>query len=353
MSLRVLMLGPELDAPGGIASLARRLLARAEGVDLRYLATVGQGSRAQKAAFGARALAELASLLRSFRPQLVHIHVGDDASLVRKAAFAAAVKAARLPLVVHGHFARPDSLLSGWRRPLAEALLGQADAVVLLGQAQAELLAPLLARPPHVLLNGVPTERFVPLGPALHREPVVLFLGGGEPRKGGSDLVDAMPAVRAAGPVRFRLAGPGADSLVPPSDDVTILGGLDEQTLLAELQDADVFCLPSHAEGLPLVLLEAMACGLPCVASAVDGVPDAIEDEVSGLLVPAKDPKALGHALARLVTEPATRARLGSAARRRVQADFDEGRLWDQLLQLWRETSSRASSRKKAASSTR
>ncbi len=347
------MLGPELDAPGGIASLARRLFARGGEVEMQYLATVGQGSRPQKAAFGARALRDLPALLRSFKPELVHIHVGDDASLVRKAAFAAAVKAAGLPLVVHGHFARPASLLSGWRRPLAEALLTQADAVVLLGRAQADVLGPLLCREPHILVNGVPTERFVPLGPALHREPVVLFLGGDAVRKGGRDLVAAMPAVRAASPVRFRIAGPGADALLPPSDDVTLLGSLDEESLLAELQDADIFCLPSHAEGLPLALLEAMACGLPCVATAVDGVPEAIEDDVTGLLVPPRDPPALGDALARLLREPATRARLGAAARRRVQADFDEGRLWDQLVELWRDVSSRASSRKKAASSTR
>ena len=347
------MLGPELDAPGGIASLARRLLARAGEVELRYLATVGQGTRPAKAAFGARALARFPGLLRSFRPDVVHIHVGDGPSVLRKSAFAALAATARIPVVVHGHFARPAALLTGGRGPVTRSLLGEADAVVLLGRAQIDALQPALRRPAHLLLNGVPTERFVPLGPALHREPVVLFVGGGERRKGGRELLAAMPAVRAAGPVRLRLAGPDLQALGPVEDDVALLGHLDEDRMLAELQDADVFCLPSHAEGLPVALLEAMACGLPCVASAVDGVPDAIEHDVTGLLVPPQDADALGEALVRLMREPATRARLGGAARVRVQADFDEGRLWDQLVALWWELSSRASSRRNATSSTR
>jgi glycosyltransferase involved in cell wall biosynthesis len=84
---------------------------------------------------------------------------------------------------------------------------------------------------------------------------------------------------------------------------------------------ADVFALPSLREGMPNALLEAMACGLPCVVSRLPGVTDAvIDDEHSGLLIDPADVKALAAALERVLAEPALAARLGAAARARVRA---------------------------------
>jgi glycosyltransferase involved in cell wall biosynthesis len=85
----------------------------------------------------------------------------------------------------------------------------------------------------------------------------------------------------------------------------------------------DAFALASFAEGVPVVLMEAMAMKIPCVATWVAGVPELIRDGIDGLLVPPADPEALAAALEKLMDDPALRARLGDSARRRVLECYD------------------------------
>lgn len=94
--------------------------------------------------------------------------------------------------------------------------------------------------------------------------------------------------------------------------------------LLKLLRLADVFALPSLQEGLPIALLEAMALGKPCVASAVNAIPEAIQDTQNGLLVPAADGGALAEALSMLLADASLRRRLGNAARETVLSQFNE-----------------------------
>jgi glycosyltransferase involved in cell wall biosynthesis len=101
--------------------------------------------------------------------------------------------------------------------------------------------------------------------------------------------------------------------------------------------DAGLFALSSRWEGLPYVVLEAMAYGLPVVATGVDGIPEAVTAGETGLLVPAQDPRALGDALARLLAAPDERARMGAAGRARVHAEFSLDRMVDRLIGVYRE----------------
>jgi glycosyltransferase involved in cell wall biosynthesis len=88
------------------------------------------------------------------------------------------------------------------------------------------------------------------------------------------------------------------------------------------LQAADVVTLPSRAEGLPLAVLEAMACARPVVATPVGGVPDAVVDEQTGLLIPPDDPDRLAAAILRLLRDRSLARRMGAAGRRRVEESF-------------------------------
>jgi glycosyltransferase involved in cell wall biosynthesis len=116
------------------------------------------------------------------------------------------------------------------------------------------------------------------------------------------------------------------------TDRVELLGDRsDVPNLLAR---SDIFVLATHSEGMPLALLEAMAEGLPVVASAVGGMPEIIQDGKNGLLVPAGNPVALARALHRLMMDADLRSRLGSAARRTIAEHYDLERFRSQHVEL-------------------
>jgi glycosyltransferase involved in cell wall biosynthesis len=166
--------------------------------------------------------------------------------------------------------------------------------------------------------------------------PLVLYAGKRSPGKGTSVLVDALPAIRAQAPgARFVFAGKG-DVGVPAAADVHVLGVIGQQDLFALYRAAAVVVVPSvWPEPLSRVLLEAMRLGRPVVATAVGGTPEAVEHDVTGLLVPARDPEALASAVAELLLDPPRRERMGRAAAERVDMQFDEERAVKGLLDAY------------------
>jgi colanic acid/amylovoran biosynthesis glycosyltransferase len=107
--------------------------------------------------------------------------------------------------------------------------------------------------------------------------------------------------------------------------------------VFALYQHTDIFALASFAEGIPVVLMEAMAMEIPCVATWVTGIPELIRNDVDGLLVVPSSEEQLAAALARLLDDPQLRERLGKSARKRVLDDFDLNRNTAQLAQIFRE----------------
>jgi colanic acid/amylovoran biosynthesis glycosyltransferase len=153
-----------------------------------------------------------------------------------------------------------------------------------------------------------------------------------EPVKGHSVLIDAFARIASAGrPVELLLVGDGRlratlrrrIQALGLEGLVTCTGVVDNGTLPYLLQTADVFALASYAEGVPVALMEAMASGLPCVATRVNGVPELLVHARSGLLVAPGDVAALASALNVLIDGPRLRARLGEAGRRDVAANYD------------------------------
>ncbi|MBS1868215.1 MAG: glycosyltransferase family 4 protein [Actinobacteria bacterium] len=184
---------------------------------------------------------------------------------------------------------------------------------------------------------GVPAERVTVTGGGAHfdplpearprtREPVVLFVGREWVRKGGEDLLAAFARVRAQLPAaRLRIAGPSPGAEQP---GVEWLGAVGDRARLAQLyREAAVFCLPSRFEPYGNVLSEAMAFGLPCVATRTLGIPAVVLDGQTGLLVPIARPEPLADALLRLLSDPELADRLGAAGRERVRTELT----WDHV----------------------
>lgn len=147
-------------------------------------------------------------------------------------------------------------------------------------------------------------------------------------QKGHSVLIEAVSKLKTRYPVRCVIIGEGPKRAALEAQvrrlalekHVWLLGERDDVT--EWLSSFDLFALPSLWEGLPNALLEAMALGLPVAASAVDGVPELIQDGQNGALVPPRDPVALAKKLAELASDPALRSRLGSAAKITVAERF-------------------------------
>jgi len=156
--------------------------------------------------------------------------------------------------------------------------------------------------------------------------------------KGHYELIEVARQLRSTYPdARFIFAGDGAERLnieasartAGVQDSVTFLGQrADIPELLA---CCDIFVLPSRAEGLPNSMLEAMAAGLPIVATAVGGVPEVIEDGVNGLLVPPRDPVSLAGAILRILRDPEFAKRLAVAGRERAHSEFGFDRVVAEL----------------------
>lgn len=188
----------------------------------------------------------------------------------------------------------------------------------------------------HVVPNGVDHLRFHPTdrGPTRPGQLVVAWIGSLEPVKGLDVLVDALAGVEG---VRVLLAGdgPSRDALVARlaaaglGDRVELLGRVARPEEV--LGRADALLLTSLAESCPMVLLQAMAAGLPALATAVGGVPEVLREGREGLLVPAGDAAQVAAALCVLRDDPARRRAMGDAARERVLAAYTLEQCLDRL----------------------
>lgn len=150
--------------------------------------------------------------------------------------------------------------------------------------------------------------------------------------KGLTILIDAVAATREAGrDVRLTVAGDGPKRAhferhakrTGVADAVTFTGYLGQDGVADVLAGADVFVLPSFAEGVPVSLMEACASGLPVIATQVGGVSELVLDGETGFIVPPGDVAALSDRIAELASDPALRSRLGAAGRERVVEHFD------------------------------
>jgi colanic acid/amylovoran biosynthesis glycosyltransferase len=132
--------------------------------------------------------------------------------------------------------------------------------------------------------------------------------------------IDASATIVGDGPRRAHLEGLAGE--LGLGARVLFTGAVGQHEIPRYYAEADAFCSSSFAEGLPVVLMEAMATSLPVVATRIAGIPELVEDGVNGLLVPPARPDALADALASLAASPARRREMGQNGRDKVVAEF-------------------------------
>lgn len=171
---------------------------------------------------------------------------------------------------------------------------------------------------------GVDLARFSPRqGRSADRPMRVLFVGGDFPRKGGPELIEAAAALDH--PVELDLVTSDRSVSVPTGVVARVHRDVKPNSaeMTALYSGADVFALPTKGDAMPLVVAEAMASGLPIIASTVGAIPDAVTNGLNGLLIEPGDVSGLIAALRRLARDPALRHEMGSAGRKAAEAEHD------------------------------
>ena len=350
---RVALVGPDPRAHGGVAGFIHALLQSSLGerFELVPVATHRDGGRGVKLVQAVRGLARLRRLCAGGNVDLVHVNCSWSASLARKSAAVAIARAYGRPVVLqlHGsgfqHGLRRRGLRGAAARRFTGRVAGAADAVVAATPAWASEAAGLLGlETVRVVPNTADVSGLIGVPHEGAGSQTVLFLGRLERGKGVFELVEAAALLQAAHPrMRLVLAGHGRDAagvrdLVAArglTASVELPGWVEGESKRRLLASAACLALPSHAEGLPLAVLEAMISGVPVVATHVGGIPEALRDGREALLVAPGDVAALAEAIGRLLDDEQLARRLADAARARGLAEFAPGPVADVLGSVW------------------
>ena len=351
MSLRdpshVVMIGTDSTSRGGIAAVIAswRSAGLFERWPIEYLATHREGTRREKVSTAAQGLLALfASAWRNGRGVL-HVHAASRWSFWRKSIYMSAALMAGWPVIFHLHgggfarFLREDCGPLG--RRVVRYFLDRAAVIVVVSERWAAWMHDVTSNPRIVCVpNGVPV---LPASPAAREPGLVAFAGRCRATKGIHDLVEALAATARSHPrVHAECAGDGdlaavarhASRLGIPGR-VRLRGWIGARERDDLLARASIFVLPSHAEALPMGLLEAMAAGCAVVATSVGGIPDLVRHGVNGLLVPPREPAELAKALRTLLDDPQLAERLGREARATVVARYTPERAVERLEQVY------------------
>ena len=307
-------------------------------------------SRAVSPVADARAAAGLVRVVRRVRPDLIHAHSSKAGAVARAAR--AAFPGAPVIYTPHGFafagFFESESERRVYRM-IERALSPLATRTLCVCEAEGRLARSVgPAGRVRVVHNGIDAppagDAAAELAELQARGPVVGALALLRPGKGLETLIDAMPAVLERHPTAtLAVAGEG-DGRAQLEARVAALGIADRVRLIGQtpgpgplLRGCNVFCSPSWAESFPYSLLEAMWLDLPIVSTDVGGCPEAIEDGVTGLLVPPRDQRALARALIRMLDDPVAAIAMGERAGQIARSRFTSDRMVEGTLRVYGE----------------
>jgi glycosyltransferase involved in cell wall biosynthesis len=350
-SRSILMAGTDLDGQGGIRAAIRGLVdvGLFRQFNVTYVITHRYGSLWGKMTSAIGGWLRVAYYLWKLDAPLVHVQASCRASFWRKSVVCCMARIARRPYIVHVHsgefvdFYRRECGPAG--RYIIRRVFANAQLVIALSEEWRERLLEICPTAnTDVLSNSVALPDAAPTLAGNPGAPILLYLGFIKHAKGTDDLVRAFARIAGRFPTLQLLCG-GTGSLSEMRELATQLGVQDrvhfpgwigpEQKREA-MARAAMFILPSYAEGMPMSLLEAMAWGLPTIATPVGGICQLVTHEKNGLLVPPGDIDALAAAITRLMTEPGLCQKLAAAARRTVETGYTREAALARLSQIYR-----------------
>lgn len=353
--LRVCLVAPLPPPYGGIANwtvLVRRFTQVRSDINLDIVDTAPRWRAIDDLTLWKRAVGGGLKLLHDYgrflyllwkSPDVIHLTTSGQLAVARDIAILATARLAGIPTVYHIHFGRIPQIAPKntreWRM-LARAIR-MANAVIAIDSATA---ATIQQRFPHIrtlqIPNGIDLNELPPSAiPSTLR--TVLFLGWVIPTKGMAELVQAWAKLKMEG-WRCVVAGPGSETYREElrqhfqPEHLEFLAEQSHEAAMQLLAASDVFVLPSHTEGFPNVIIEAMAMGKAIIATSVGAIPEMLSMEC-GVVVPPHDAAALEKALRQVCSEADLRKAMGVRAQLKACAEYAMDKVLEQLITTWRE----------------
>lgn len=258
-----------------------------------------------------------------------HLHNHFASSSCNVTILASALSGVPYSFTLHG----PSDLFEPEKWCLREKINGAAFVACISHYCRAQAM--LFSDPAHwsklrIVHCGVDPELYDRPRPTRPEEPVeLLFVGRLARVKGLMVLLDALQLIAPGTAFRLTIVGDGPEralleqAALPLGPRVRFTGYMSQQDVAEQLTRTDIFVLPSFAEGVPVVLMEAMAARVPVIATQVAGVSELVEDGQHGLLVPPGDVRTLADRIEELSADPGRRRQMGAAGREKVCAAFD------------------------------
>lgn len=357
--IRILVATPYGEnGPGGIDRLNDAIFeavaARPElMVQLTRLVTRGQrGLIAAQITF-ALALAQFCVAAIRGNVELLHIHLSIHGSSYRKTIVGIVSRLFGIPYIIHLHgidfrefWSNANPLLAG----TLDRLFMHSAQTIVLGKYWAEIITerlPSMADKITIIPNATRARQLAHVE-AVGQPVRITFLGQLGPRKGTPQLIAALARLSHRNDWSATIAGDGditesqeAVKALQIDNRVTIPGWLDIRARDELLRSTDILVLPSFAENLPMVIIEAFAEGVAVVSTPVGAIPEVIEDGRNGILIPVGNVEALTEALERLVNSAELRQRLANAARCDHAKHFEFDLYIERLTSIWRKSVSK------------
>lgn len=348
----VLMIGPSLSSRGGMATVEKQLVELLPAVDcpVTFLETYNDGPKPKKLAIAAAAYLRFCCALPEI--DVVHVHMASRGSYERKRVFIYRALRSGKRVALHLHGGEFDKWfneeINERKRAEVKRLFADVDAVIVLSEEWRDMLRMNGFDPQRLVVmhNGVEVPP-APCDPCSHQD--VLFLGRLDANKSPDVLLRASSKVLHKYPdAKLLFGGDGYPERYETlamdlgiAESCEFLGWVTGEDKEKLFNRAGVYCLPSKNEGMPMSVLEAMAHGIPTIATPVGGVPQVIENGADGYIVPVDDVDELANTLDELLGSANLRKVIGFAGRGKIARDFDIDANVTRLANLYRELAER------------
>lgn len=371
--MKVCMVVPDRNVKGGIASVVNgyREQGFGNGYEIIYVESYCDGSRWKKLRKALKGYAAFLRVLRSRKPDLVHIHSSFGPSFYRKIPFIYMASFKKIPIINHIHGAEFDAFYrkaSPRKQKLVRKVYEKCRMLIALSDEWRGNLEMIVAPeritvlenycrlpgelPPEVSAGNMPgfQAEHPSESPAEYSEKKkrqILFLGELGKRKGCYDIPEIYRrTIEKAGKVSLVMGGDGELMQIKAlfeekglSKEVSFPGWVRGEEKERLLKESGIFLFPSYYEGMPMAVLEAMAHKLAIVTTNAGGIPKLIKDGITGRLCEPGNVEELSDALAELLTDEEKRKRLGEAAYREAAGKYSMTSHIERLLAIYRQVS--------------